>query len=103
MFFANYSTYEGERARLYRSPSAIREDISEIRKRIASVNSMLNIRNILTEAIDKYSEGDPDTWIPVLREIVEDAEDSLGRLKALRDSLDVLREELEDTVWVLGI
>lgn len=102
VFFANYSTYEGERARLYRSPERIREDILEIKKRIASIDSMLNIRNILTEMIDKYSEGDPITWITILEQIVSDTEDSLMRLKSLKESLDILSEELEDTVWALG-
>lgn len=102
MFFANYSTYEGERARLYRSPDTIREDILEIKKRIASIDSMLNIRSILTEMIDKYSDGDPMTWIPILEQIVSDTEESLVKLKSLKENLDILSEELEDTIWVLG-
>lgn len=103
MFFANCSTYEGERARLYRSPDTIREDISEIKTKIESVNSMLNIRNILMEMIDTYAAKEPETWIPALSDIVSDAEDSLSQLKALKESLDILSEELEDTRWVLGV
>ena len=102
VFFANCSTYEGERARLYRSPERIREDILEIKSRIESVDSMLNIRDVLTEAINEYADGDPERWIPALAEIVAEAEESLRRLKALKESLGVLSEELEDTVWVLG-
>ena len=103
MFFANCSTYEGERARLYRSPDSIREDISEIKTRIESVGSMLNVRNILMEMIDSCADGEPENWIPVLSAIVCDAEDSLCKLRSLKESLDMLSEELEDTRWVLGI
>lgn len=102
MFFANCSTYEGERARLYRSPERIREDISEIKSKIESVNSMLNIRNILTEMIDTCAYGEPENWIPLLSDIVCDAEDTLHQLKTLKESLDILSVELEDTQWVLG-
>ncbi len=103
MFFRNYSTYEGERARIYRSPEKIREDIFEIRKKIESVDRMLNIRNILTDVIDKYANGEPEKWIPALSDIVADAEETLDRLKRLRENLDALSEELEDTKWAIGM
>lgn len=103
VFFRNYSSYEGEPARLYRSPEKIREDIFEIKTRIEEVDRMLNIRNVLTAAIDEYAYGDPERWIPALSEIVADAQDTLDRLKQLRETLDVLAEELEDTKWALGI
>ena len=105
MFFVNSSTYEGERARLYRSPNAIREDIREINKKIESVHSMLNIRSLLVELIDFYAadQPDPENWIPLLSDIVADAESSLDKLKSLKESLDLLTEELEDTKWALGI
>ena len=102
MFFANYSAYEGERARLYRSPDRIRKDISEIKTKIESINSMLNIRNILMEMIDTCAKGEPENWIPLLTDIVCDAEESLEKLKSLKESLNILSEELEDTRWVLG-
>ncbi len=103
MFFRNYSTYEGEPARLYRSPDKIREDICEIKTRIKAVDSKLNIRNILTEVMDECAFSEPEKWIPALAAIVEDAEEMLDRLKSLRESLDLLGEELEDTKWALGI
>lgn len=103
MFFRNYSTYEGEPARLYRSPDKIREDIFEIKTKIEAVDRMLNIRNILTDVIDEYAHGDPEKWIPALSEIVADAEDTLDRLKRLRETLNDLSEELEDTRWALSM
>ena len=103
MFFRNYSTYEGEPARLYRSPEKIRKDIFEIKTKIESVDSMLNVRNILTAMIDECAVGEPEKWIPALSSIVADAEETLEHLKSLQESLDILTEELEDTKWVLGI
>ena len=102
MFFRNYSSYEGEAARIYRAPNAIREDILEIRKKIDEVDAMLNVRTILNSVIDDYADGEPEKWIPALTEIVLDAEETLDRLKKLQQTLDGLMEELEDTVWALG-
>ena len=103
MFFRNSSTYEGEPARLYRSPDKIREDIFDIKTKIELVNSQLNVRQVLTAMIDECAEGEPERWIPALAEIVADAEDTLYRLRSLRESLDILGEELEDAKWALGI
>ena len=103
MFFRNYSTYEGEPARIYRSPERIREDICDIKTKIESVDSMLNVRDILTAMIDECADGNPEKWIPTLASIVADAEETLDRLKSLQKSLDILCEELEDTKWALCI
>ena len=103
VFFRNYSTYEGEPGRLYRSPERIREDILDIKTKITTVNSRLNVREVLTTMIDECAKGEPEVWIPALAAIVSDAEETLDRLKSLRESLDVLAEELEDTKWALGI
>ena len=103
MFFRNYSTYEGEPARLYRSPDKIRQDIFEIKTKIESVNQRLNIRNILSEVMDEYAYGEAEKWIPALSDIVFEAEETLNNLKSLRESLDALCKELEDTKWALGI
>lgn len=103
VFFRNYSTYEGEPARLYRSPDKIRQDIFEIKTKIESVNQRLNIRNILSEVMDEYAYGEAEKWIPALSDIVFEAEETLNNLKSLRESLDALCKELEDTKWALGI
>ena len=103
MFFRNYSSYEGEPARLYRSPEKIKEDIFDIKTKIDTVKRMLNVRDILTDVIDEYAAGEPEKWIPALVEIVAEAEDTLDRLKKLREDLDMLSEELEDTVWALAM
>lgn len=103
MFFRNYSTYEGEPARIYRSPDKIRKDIFDIKTKIETVNAKLNVRDVLASMIDECAKGEPDKWIPVLSDIVSGAEESLEHLKSLKESLDILSDELEDTKWALGI
>ena len=103
MFYTNYSTYEGEPARLYRTPGEIRRDINAIKTKIEETGNMLNIRHILTETISECALGDPERWIPTLREIVDEAETTLDMLKEFRETLDELMRELEETKWALGI
>lgn len=103
MFFRNYSTYEGEPARLYRSPKAIREDILDIKTRIDMVNAQLNVRDVLASVLDGTVGTEPERWIPTLSDLVAEAEEALSELKSLKESLDILSEELEDSVWALGV
>ena len=102
VFARSYSTYEGESPSLYRSTEDIGRDIKEIKARIGEVYSMLNVRNVLGEAMSAYAGEEPECWIPALKNLVEEAEDTLGVLICLRDNLDILKAELEDTVWILG-
>jgi hypothetical protein len=103
VFFRNYSTYEGEPARLYRSPDSIRRDINDIKTKIETLNAKLNVRNILAGVIDESSQKEPERWITVLSDMLAGAESSLEQLKMLKEDLDILGEELEDTKWALGI
>ena len=103
MFFRNSSTYEGEPARLYRSPDAIRKDILDIKTQIETVNLKFNVRSILASMMEECVAGDPHKCIPALADIVDSAEKSLETLKSLDESLELLFEELEDTKWALGI
>lgn len=102
VFARGYSTYEGEMPRLYRTTDEIGRDIRSIKTKITEVYSMLNIRNVLTEAIAAYAESEPEMWIPELRNLVDEADDTLGALRTLRESLDILKAELEDAKWALG-
>jgi len=101
VFRTNYSTYEGEAPRLYRTTEEIRRDIKDIKERIAETSAMLNIRNMLTEVIAEYAEASPERWVPELRALVEDAEATLESLAELCTNLDMLRCELEDTRWAI--
>ncbi len=103
MFFTNYSTYEGEPIRLYRTPEEIGRDIGNIKEKIEKTAGMLNVRSILTDMIAECAEGDPERWLPALKSAVADAEETLELLRSLKEALDMLEEELEDTRCVLGI
>ena len=102
LFQRGYDTYEGQMPALYRSTDEIGRDIKGIKERIREVYSMLNIRNFLTEAIAAYAESEPEMWIPELRQLVDEADDTLGALRSLREGLDTLKAELEDARWALG-
>ncbi len=101
MFYTNISPYEGERVRLYRSPNEIRRDIAEINQRIRTVDERLNIRKLLTELFTECSAGDPDGWVKEFSRMLDDAKEGLEQLYSLRDGLEMLNRELEDTLWVL--
>ena len=103
VFFTNYSTYEGEPIRLYRTPEEIGRDIGCIRDKLKKTEEMLNVRSILTDMITECAEGDPERWIPALRAAVSEAEETLELMKSLKESLDMLECELEDTRCVMGI
>lgn len=101
LFRTSFSTYEGEPPSLYRSPDEIRRDIKVIKAEIAKTTASLNIRNILTEAIAKLAEKEPEMWIPELRDLCDEADETLSSLEVLRCDLDLLREELEEAKWIL--
>ncbi len=101
LFRRSFSTYEGEPPSLYRSPESIRRDIKVIKTEIAKITASLNIRNILAEAIARLAEKEPEIWIPELRELCDEADETLSSLEELRCELDLLREELEEAKWIL--
>lgn len=103
MFYTQASAYEGEPVRLYRTPMEIRRDIAEINEKISKADGRLNIRVLLGELMTEYSEGDPEEWLPELARLLSDAEEVLSELTTLKESLERLNRELEDTVWVIGI
>ena len=103
MFFRNYSSYEGEPARLYRSPNDIKRDIFEIKTKIETLTAKVNVRDALSHLIDEFAQAEAAHWITLLSDMVANTEASLSQLKALREDLDTLGEELEDTKWALGI
>lgn len=103
MFFKNYSAYEGEPLRLYRTPEEIGRDIGSIKEKLEKTGEMLNVRSILIDMISECAEGDPERWIPALRAVVGEAEDALRIMKSLKESLDMLESELSDTRYVLGL
>lgn len=98
----NYSMYEGEPPRLYRSVADIGRDIGDIRKKIGEANDRLNIRAVLDSVMEQMSDGEPSEWISRLGGIVAEAEQTLADLEQLNKGLDGLSREMEDTLWVLG-
>lgn len=87
---------EGAPARLYRSPSEIRRDMTRISRTIRENEEMLSVHNLLIEMIPEWADKSPETWIPELEEIVDDANEAMDNLKRLKAALELLSDELED-------
>ena len=80
--------------RIYRMPEEIREDIRELRLKIAEINSRLNIRELLLELVTVGENIAPEDVVPALENMLAEAEEALSRLKELRAELSVLEAEL---------
>ncbi len=102
LFRTAQSTYEGEAVRLYRSTDEIKRDIRRIKADITEASGMLNIRNLLTEALAELAGAEPERWVPELEALVADADATLSRLRTLREDLSALRAELEDARWAIA-
>lgn len=101
MFYVRANSREGIAPGLYRTPDEIGRDINEVRNRIDTIVERLNVRNLLAEALSDLAEDNPERWIPELEGIVSEAMESLSVLKGLRDTLDTLMAELEETKCIL--
>ena len=87
----------------YRHPDEISRDIRRIKERISEVSERLNIRCVITEAIDRLAYESPEIWIPSLKALAEETEEMLDGMKLLLSEIDLLRDELEETKCVLTI
>ena len=83
--------------RLYRSPAEIKEDIDGVASRLEEINSMLNVRNIMSE-YGLSGEGDIKDRARAMLELCESADEVLDELRELNTSLNSLIEEL---VWTI--
>lgn len=102
MICTGYSMYEGEGARLYRSPEQIRMDIIDIKERIRAVEGRLNFRSVIGELMSEAADGEPEKWISQLSELLSESETTLREYRRLENMLEALTAELEDTIWILG-
>ncbi len=87
---------EGAPARLYRAPSEIRHDMTQISRAIRENEEMLSVHNLLIEMIPEWAEKSPEAWIPELEEILADANDAVDNLRRLKNALELLSDELEE-------
>ena len=99
-----YGEYEsGEVTRLYRDPSEIRRDMDKINSEIKRASAMFNIRNMLIELLLRSEGEDDEKTIGELELLCEEAREALAELTDLKNSLNDLCEELEETRWEMGI
>jgi hypothetical protein len=100
--FVEADLYEGIPSRLYRAPGEIREDILSVKEKIKEIDGSLSVHDLLMEFISEWAKEEPGRWIGELEELLAEAKESLKRLEELNQILDGLREELEDSKWIIG-
>lgn len=103
MFYTQRRSYDGEPVRLYRSPHEIHRDIQEINQKIKDTDGKINARLLLTSLFTKCCEDGAGDYLPELQVAVCEAQEMLDSLSELCVRLGNLKEELEETAWVLGI
>ena len=101
--YRSCSFTEGMPPRIYRAPSEITRDISELRSSIASINERLNIRSLLLDILCEEDERRPEKVVPMLENALAEAEESLERLRELREELQSLEDELYEVRCEMGI
>ena len=88
--------YSEKPAFLYKSPDALREDISRIRETIGEVKRSFSIRELLLGMANDGIERRPSEWIYDLEAMLGEAESAYRRLTELREELSFLEEELSE-------
>lgn len=99
--YLRLSVLEGQPPRLYRTTREIRRDMTEIANQIHDVEDMLSVHNLLIEMIPQWAEESPERWIPELQETLAEAEESLLRLRRLKEALEELSDELKEVGCIL--
>ncbi len=95
------NTAEVHLTRMYRTPEEIRRDMKRIHMAIEETTDMLNTRNLIVEALTAMAMNHPETWIPAIEELLEEARAALARLETLECALLGLREEIEEVKEVI--
>ncbi len=85
----------------YRSPDTIKQDIRKISARIAEVNEMLNVREMLSEYLNEGKVFDKES-AAALNELLEFAKEALDELIELNSALDDLKRELIESISSVG-
>lgn len=88
---------------LYRTPEIIRQDISDIRRKIDEVKRSFSVRELLMDMLSDSYKRRPHEWIYDLEALVAEASNASGRLAELREELGYLQEELREARCQLRI
>ena len=83
----------------YRTPEHIKADIRKISARIAEVNEMLNVREMLADFLGEDSEGEVEKRAEELSELLVFATETLEEFRELNRTLDELKLELTRAMY----
>ena len=82
--------------RLYRRGDEIRDDISDVKRKIEEIGASLSIREMLMELISDKRERCMAEWLYDIEAILGDAEKAYYKLGDLREELRLLEAELSE-------
>ena len=91
--YRSYDDENGIGPTLYRSPREVREDVVKIKTRI---------KELLHELLSAERDGDPEHYISIIGEALENAKETLSELRGLEEELVELEEELAEVRWIAG-
>ena len=94
----SYSMLCGASIEKYRSKAAIKDEMRCIHERICELNESLNIRELISDALDEVEEGDVVKKAERITELLKYAEESLEELRSLNERLCDLKSELVSSV-----
>ena len=88
---------------VYRSTGEIQADIGRVLDKISEIKERFNLRALLLEIINDERLGNPKELAAMLEDALARAEDANRDIKALREELKNLEEELLETKCEMGI
>ena len=100
--YRSYDDENGIGPTLYRSPREVREDVVKIKIRIKELNASIKLRELLLELLSAERDGDPEHYISIIGEALENAKEALSELRGLEEELVELEEELAEVRWIAG-
>lgn len=101
--YRGFDSVLGRGPTVYRTPKSISYDISCVKNAINEINSRLNIRSLLLEIVSDKDVKSPEDVVPTLEAMVSLAEDALSELRALKEELFMLEDELYEVKCEMGI
>ena len=90
------------RIEIIRMPSDIRAEIDRVNERIAALSAKIDIREMLGDMLALADVVPEEDFIAEVEDMISVARESLDELIRLKNSLEILACELEESRWITG-
>ena len=85
-----------------RMPSEIRAEIDRVNERISDLSEKIDIREMLGDILALADGSSEEDFIDEVESMIISARESLEELIRLKNSLEILASELEESRWITG-